>query len=434
MLGLFIVLPVFSVMATEYSESTPFLIGLALGIYGLFQALLQIPFGMLSDRVGRKPVILFGLCLFFIGSVIAALADNIYWVIAGRALQGAGAVSSALIALAADLSRDEQRTKMMAVLGASIGAAFLLSLVLGPVLVTVFSLSALFWFTAICAFGSILLLLWQVPDAITPKISGETVARTKIMRRLFSDPQLLRLNGSVFALHLLVTATFVGFPAALVSAGLHIHLHWQVYLPAMVLSVLVMIPLIIIAERYRRVRGVFIIAVIGLAAAQAIFLFTDLSLRFLFLGLLLFFCFFNTLEALLPSLVSKLAPAGAKGSATGVFTSAQFLGAFAGGVGGGWLYGSFQLSGLSMGLLAVCILWMLLVVGVRSPAALSSYTYRVNGLNPTRGQDLVHACMALDGVAEAVAVPHEDVVYLKVDRKSFDPEQLTHLDADAHGI
>jgi len=325
MLGLFIILPVFSVSAQQYEHSTPLLIGMALGIYGLLQALLQIPFGMLSDRIGRKPVIVAGLILFFLGSVVAAMADSIHMVIAGRALQGAGAISAALIALAADLTRDEQRTKMMATLGASIGFAFVLSLILGPILVSLFSLSGVFWFTAISALMTIALMMFKVPTPVRSKISGDTVANAKGMHALIGDRQLLRLDISIFVLHAILTAAFVGMPSAFVNAGMAVEAHWQVYLPALSLSVLVMVPMIIVAEKHRQLRLVFLTSIVGIGVALGVLRIGHESIWLLFFGIAIFFSFLNTLEALLPSLVSKLAPPGAKGSAMGIYSSYRFV-------------------------------------------------------------------------------------------------------------
>jgi len=427
MLGLFIILPVFSVSALEYQHSTPMLIGLALGMYGLLQAILQVPFGMLSDRIGRKPVILMGLVLFLLGSVIAAMADSIYTVIVGRALQGAGAVSAALIALAADLTRDEQRTKMMATLGGSIGFAFVLSLVLGPLLVNVFSLDGLFWFTAFSAVCAMVLLVWVVPTPARAKISGDTVANVKGMRALLADSQLIRLDLSIFVLHALVTASFIGLPAMLTEVGLPLVSHWKVYLPALLLSVVVMVPLIIIAEKHKRLRFIFLLSIVGIATAQTIFLLGHQALLPIFLGIAVFFSFFNTLEALLPSLVSKLAPPGVKGSAMGIYSSAQFLGAFFGGVGGGWLYGYQGFTGLCVGLIVLCILWVVAAYGLSNPKPVSSYLFAVGHVTQSQGVELAKSCLALSGVEDAVVVPNEGVAYLKIDRKRFDAEQLSTI-------
>ncbi|MBX2881495.1 MAG: MFS transporter [Granulosicoccus sp.] len=427
MLGLFIILPVFTLLAADYEGSTPVLIGLGLGIYGLCQALLQIPFGMMSDRIGRKPVIVAGLILFFIGSIVAASADDIYWLVIGRALQGAGAISAALIALAADLTRDEQRTKMMATLGGSIGIAFVASLILGPLLANWFSLSALFWFTAVCSVVALLLVIFSVPTPATHKVSGDTVANLREIGRLLHNGQLVRLDISIFVLHLIVTATFVGVPLALAAQGSAIADHWHWYLPALLLSVAVMIPLVIIAEKYRRIRPVFLLAVSGIGIAQLALFSGVNSLWMLFFGLVVFFSFFNTLEALLPSLISKLSPPGSKGSAMGIYSTGQFLGAFVGGVGGGWLYDIAGLSGLFVALAGLCAMWLFVVLGLQNPKAVSSYIWTVGDISLQQGQELVGSLQQVEGVDDAVVVCEEGVAYLKVDKRLFNPAHLPGL-------
>lgn len=368
MLGLFIILPVFSLFADGYSHSTPFLIGLAIGIYGLLQALLQVPFGMASDRFGRKPMITFGLLLLIAGSAIAAMADSIYWVIAGRALQGAGAIAAVLMALAADLTRDSQRTKIMALLGVSIGFSFIVSLILGPLLITHYSIAALFWFSGACAICALVIV-----HTVVPSPQAEDVVKTKdqlsmaAVRQLVREPQLLRLDFSVFVLHLLITAMFVALPLSLREAGLVETRHWQVYLGAMVASIAVTVPLLILAER-KAMRQVVLFAVAAMIVCQLMFGLAESNLAYLIVSIAVFFCFLNTLESLLPSLVSRRAPANVKGSAMGIYSSSQFLGAFVGGAGGGWLYGEFGHAGLFFALAALCGVWLLAVVGFEAPA------------------------------------------------------------------
>lgn len=418
MLGLFIILPVFSLFGDNYAHSTPFLIGLAIGIYGLLQAALQIPFGMLSDRIGRKKVITLGLSLLALGSVVAALADSIYWVVAGRALQGAGAIAAALMALAADLTRDEQRTKVMAMLGASIGFSFLLALMLGPLLIGWFSIDMLFWLTAATALLGIVLLYTIVPNPAECQYSADTSARLATMRRLFRHRQLLRLDVSIFMLHLLITATFYVIPLALRDAGMVSDSQWQVYLVAVVLSIAVMVPLIILAER-RSMRGVLLLCIGGLLLTQLLFGFAAPTLVWLFVGITLFFCFLNTLEALLPSLVSRIAPAAAKGSAMGIYSSSQFLGAFVGGIGAGWLDGQFGRTGLFVGLAALCAVWGLLLLGFQRPRLLSAHRRALTVEEQARGDQLVDELIALPGVEEVVLAVDEGVAYMKVDKTRF---------------
>jgi len=418
MLGLFIILPVFTLFGSDYASSTPFLVGLAIGIYGLLQAALQIPFGMLSDRIGRKRVVTVGLLLLIAGSVVAALADDIRWVIVGRALQGAGAIAAALMALAADLTSEEQRTKIMATLGASIGFAFIIALIAGPVLVAWFSVDMLFWFTAACAVLALILLHVAVPDPVRCHYSSDTGANAATMRRLFSHRDLLRLDASVFLLHLLITATFFAVPLALREAGIADDRQWTIYLPAVIVSLAMMVPLVILAER-RAMRGVLMAAVAGMLGVQLVFGFVTPGVLALGLGITLFFGFLNTLEALLPSLVSRLAPAAAKGSAMGIYSSSQFLGAFVGGAGAGWLYGAHGSRGLFVVLAVLCGLWLLLVAGFSPPKKLATHRHLLSEDERARPDGAIARLRALPGVEDVALAIDEGVAYLKVDRSRF---------------
>lgn len=423
MLGLFIVLPVFSLFGDHYEHSTPFLMGLAIGIYGLLQACLQIPFGMLSDRIGRKRVVTIGLAMLALGSVVAASSDSIYGVIFGRALQGAGAIAAALMALAADLTRDEQRTKVMASLGMSIGFAFILALILGPLLIGWFSIDGLFWLTAASAVIGIVMLHTLVPNPDRCQHSADTGANLQTMRKLFRDGQLLRLDASIFILHLLITAVFFAVPLALRDAGISSDRQWLVYLPGVLLSIAVMIPLIIWGER-RAMRAVLLLCVAGMALTQLVFagpiLFSlESTVMVLFLGITIFFTFLNTLEALLPSLVSRLAPAAAKGSAMGIYSSSQFLGAFVGGAGAGWLYGSVGPIGVYSAMGLLCVVWLFILLGFKAPRKMKTHRRTLTAEEKTRTDGVLAELQALPGVEEVVIALDEGVAYLKVDNARY---------------
>jgi len=369
MLGLFLVLPVFSVLAAGLPGGHDLmLVGLALGAYGLTQACFQIPFGMASDRWGRKPVIVAGLLLFAAGSFMAAAAPDIYWMIAGRVLQGAGAISAAVSALAADLTREQHRTKVMAMIGASIGLVFALSLVIAPPLAAAIGLSGLFVLIGCLALGAIILLFVAVPPAPT----FNTQTRGSFAAVLF-DPQLARLNFGVFALHLMQMALWMVVPAALIgSGGLPGAQHWKIYLPAVLLSLALMVPAIIAAERHGKLRPIYAGAVALLVLVQAGFAWFAgdyWGLWGIGLWLLLFFVAFNILEALLPSLISRLAPPAAKGAALGIYNTTQSLGLFCGAVLGGWLVKSYGPTAVHGVCAAAGIIWLGLAVRVTPPPA-----------------------------------------------------------------
>ena len=321
------IMPVFALFAEQLPGATPLLTGLALGIYGLTQAILQIPFGMLSDRIGRKPVIFVGLVIFALGSLVAAQADTIHGIIFGRALQGTGAIAAALMALAADLSREEHRTKMMALIGASIGVAFTASMVLGPIVNELIGISGIFAGTAVLAL--------VVPDPPHPHFHSDAEVRTNALADVIRDSQLLRLDAGIFILHFAVMCLFLVMPLELRDiAGLAPADHWKLYLPVFALSLMIMLPFVIIAERNHKMRQVFIGAIAALLVATVGFIYSS-DLMSLTVSLVLFFAGFNLLEASLPSLISKTSQATMKGTAMGVYSSSQFMGAFAGGLVGG---------------------------------------------------------------------------------------------------
>jgi MFS family permease len=363
MLGLFLVLPVFTVLARDLPGGDDvMLVGLALGAYGLTQAFLQIPFGMASDRWGRKPVIVAGLLLFAAGSFIAAAAPDIHIMIFGRVLQGAGAISAAVTALAADLTREQHRTKVMAMIGASIGLVFALSLVIAPPLAAALGLSGLFVLIGVLALLAIVLLFSAVPQVLT----FETPARPPFSVVLF-DARLARMNFGVFALHMMQTALWVVVPPALVAAGLTAGEHWKIYLPAVLLSFAVMVPAIIAAERKGKMRPIYAGAVALLVVVQAGLALFGAGVWSTGLWLLLFFVAFNILEALQPSLISRLAPPAAKGAALGIYNTTQSLGLFLGGVLGGMLVKYQGAGAVHLACAGIGIIWLMLASRVQAP-------------------------------------------------------------------
>jgi MFS family permease len=334
MVGLFVVLPVLALYAaTLPGGADPRVVGLALGAYGLAQAILQVPFGWASDRFGRKRAIAFGLVVFAAGSFVAATASDAVWLVIGRALQGAGAVSAAVMALLADLTRDEVRTRAMAAIGIGIGATFALSLVVATPLASAIGVPGIFVATGVLALVAIAVVARGVPDVPRPSMPRER----GLARAAIADPQLLRLDFGIFALHAILMALFVEVPFALRDAGLAPASHWQVYLPVLVASVVVVLPLFRVADRPGRGKTVMTGAIATLVVAMTILAFAGRALAPIVAALLVFFCAFTLLEATLPSLVSRFAPRGSRGSAIGVFSAMQYLGMFVGGAAGGLL-------------------------------------------------------------------------------------------------
>ena len=364
MLGLFLILPVFSVYAhTLPGGSDAALVGLALGAYGGTQALFQIPYGLLSDRVGRKPVIVAGLLIFAAGCFVAAAATDIYTVIAGRVIQGMGAISAAVTALAADLTREQHRTKVMALIGSSIGLVFALSLVVAPLLYAAVGMEGIFILTGVLALGAIVLLARAVPPA-PQVVAGVRVPFSQALRH----GQLARLNFGVLALHVMLTALWVVVPPILVSAGLPLAEHWKVYLPAVLASFAVMVPAIIVAEKHGRMKQVFLGAIALLILVQGGL--AELADGKYAIGVMLalFFVGFNIMEAIQPSLISRVAPPAAKGAAMGVYNTTQSVGVAMGGALGGWLLKHFGASAVHSFCVALGVVWMALAATMVPPA------------------------------------------------------------------
>ncbi|MEJ2360743.1 MAG: MFS transporter [Gammaproteobacteria bacterium] len=428
MLGLFMILPVFSLYAHGMKGVTPTMIGLALGIYGLTQAILQIPFGMLSDRIGRKPIITLGLLIFIVGSIVAALAThahNMTGIIIGRALQGGGAVGSAVLALAADLTREEHRLKVMATIGMTIGVSFAIAMVGGPLINNWVGLSGIFWLTAILGLTGIVVLHVWVPNPKHSRLHRDTEAVPAQFKDVLSDGQLLRLDLGIFTMHLVLTAVFVALPVALRDiAGLPADHHWYVYLPVMAIGFFTMVPFIIIAEKKRRMKQIFAgaIALLGLANLS-LFEFHH-SLTAIVIALWLFFTAFNLLEASLPSLVSKMAPAQSKGTAMGVYSSSQFLGIFVGGSVGGWMFQHYGFNGVFLFSAAMVGLWLVAALTMQSPRYLTTFLLNVGEIDPARAKSLGMELARVQGVAEAVVIAEDQVAYLKVDNKALDKDAL----------
>lgn len=427
MLGLFMIIPVFAVAGQSYEYATPALIGLAVGVYGLSQALLQIPFSLLADRFHRKPLIVFGLLLFALGGAIAAMSETIYGVIIGRAIAGAGAVSAVVMALLADVTREEERTKAMAIMGMSIGVSFIVAFSLGPWLTTLMGISGLFWVTTLMGFLAILMVL-MVPKT-TRHHKNYKQGYLNQLQQVLKMGDLNRLHVSVFALHLLLTAMFVYVPSQLIDfAEIPLSRHGIVYLPLLVISLFFAFPSIVLAEKYRKMRGIFLTAIGGIIAGLLVLIFGYESKYILLLGLGLFFIAFNVMEALLPSWLSKSAPIQSKATAMGVNATGQFLGAFCGGILGGQL---LMLNNTSLGwgiLLVISLVWLVLSFGLKQPRYLSSLIWRLPEGKET--DEWTSQLLAIYGIEEVVVMPDQQVAFVKVDKQKIDDttrQHLTHL-------
>ncbi len=428
MFGLFIILPVFAFYAEDLPGGNSYtLVGIALGAYGLTQAILQIPMGWLSDRIGRKPVIYFGLILFAIGSFIAATAPDIYWVILGRIIQGAGAISAAVMALAADLTREEHRTKAMATIGMTIGTVFALSLIAAPALNQVIGVPGIFAMTGLLALLAMLVVYKFIPNPTISRFHSDTEASAGSFRNVLSNTQLLRLNYGIFALHAVLMALWLVVPLSLRSAGLEANNHWHIYLPVLFLSMILIVPAIIYGEKKAKLKSIFAAAVALLLVGQGLLAVTFDSIWGTAIALLIFFTAFNLLEASLPSLISKTAPVGAKGTAIGVYSSMQFLGAFLGATVGGYLFEHYGVYALYVFCGLLVAIWLVLAMTMQAPAAVRSKMYQVPEMDVVTAHGLSRELAALSGVNEALVLANERVAYLKVDMQGYDEEGVVKL-------
>jgi MFS family permease len=416
MLGLFLILPVFALYAEDLHGVTPFLVGVAIGAYGLTQAILQIPFGMISDRLGRKPVIVVGLLIFALGSVVAAMAQSIEGVIIGRALQGSGAVAAAIMALAADLTREQNRTRIMAVIGMSIGFAFTLSLVLGPILDGWIGVPGIFWLTALLALLGVVIVIFLVPSPRESRFHRDAECEPGRLGAALRNMELVRLDLGILVLHMVLTAMFVVLPLALRDfAEVAPARHWLVYLPVMLLAMGFMVPFIVIAEKRRKMKGVMITAVALLGLALGGFYLWHHTLIGILISLLIFFTAFNIAEASLPSLVSKIAPTAGKGSAMGVYSTSQFLGAFIGGALGGWIHQHHGVGEVFLFCLIAVSFWFLIVIGMRPPRHLRNHIATLGAMTASQAAELKGILLARPGIDEVEVVAEDGLVYLKID-------------------
>ncbi len=435
MMGLFMIMPVIALYGRHLTSYTPERVGLAIGIYGLVQACLQIPLGRLSDRIPRKPLIIAGMLLFAFGAAVSALSSSIWGVILGRGIQGAGAISAVAMALLADLTREEHRTKAMAVVGMTIGLSFSVAFVVGPLLAGHGGLSLVFWATAAMALLGALLCFIAVPQ---PQLSFHANPGASLMslRQLAFHPQLLRLNVGVFFLHLVMASSWLLVPVMLRDhAHLPVAQHAWVYLPVMLTAFISVIPFIIIAEKHQHMKLMLALAAATMSLGLISLALFNASLSNIVIGLFLYFMAFNLLEALLPSLISKITPVGTKGSAMGLFSTFQFLGPALGGWMGGYLLTEHVAPNHILLIGAAMIAgWLIMILSMRPPRHLTSMTLHFDGLNRAQILELSPAIAAITGVEESVILADEQMAFLKVDHHRLDQPALDRIPARAVAV
>lgn len=419
MIGLFMVLPLFSLYASQLSGATATLIGVAMGIYGLSQAVFQIPFGALSDKLGRKPVILTGLIIFSLGSLIAGSATHIYPMIIGRALQGIGAVGSTILAMMADFTRENQRTKSMAIAGITIGFAFSVAMFVGPVLSQWISVNHLFYLASFFGLVCMAMLYLIVPTPATLSWHRDAEPEMRSFLALIVHPELAKLNVGILILHAIFTAGFVVIPISLhLNLGLVASRQWEIYLPTLLGSFVISLLCIGMAERRGNIKPYFMGGIATLCAACLLMWLFPANHAMMTLGLFGFFGGFSLMEAFLPSLISRTAPAHRKGSAMGVYSCSQFLGIFIGGILGGWLYGRFNLPGVFLFCAILALFWLVLALFMQPPRTLAMQIIRLSRAHHAQWSAWASECRALPGMVEVTVITDEGLAYLKMERST----------------
>lgn len=425
MLGMFMVLPVLTTYGMALQGASEALIGLAIGIYGLAQAVFQIPLGLLSDKIGRKPLIVGGLLVFVLGSVIAACTTSIWGVILGRALQGSGAIAAAVMALLSDLTREQNRTKAMAFIGISFGITFALAMVLGPVITHALGLHALFWMIAILATGAIVITMLVVPSTPNHLLNRESGIVKGSIRDLLTNSRLIKLNIGILCLHILLMSSFVALPGEFAQAGFPAEQHWKVYLVTMLVAFCSVVPFIIYAEVKRQMKRVFVCCVGLMLIAEVVLWGAGHHFWTLVVGVQLFFIGFNLMEAILPSLVSKESPAGYKGTAMGLYSTSQFIGVAIGGSLGGWVFGHFDAQSVFLVGAVIAAGWLLISITMKEPPYVSSL--RIVLKDNMDKNKLEKRLTSHPGVAAVFIVPEEKSAYVKIDSKVTSRPKLEAL-------
>jgi MFS family permease len=426
MLGLFMILPIFAIAAKDYSGASPRLIGFALGGYGLSQALLQIPFGALSDRLGRKPILIVGLALFALGSLLGGLATSLYGLIIARLLQGAGAIGSTIMATMADLTKVENRTKAMAAIGLTVGLSFSIALVVGPLLYRYIGLAGIFYLTAILALLGILIVIFAIPQPPRFTSHQQPESLRQQLAKTLQNTELLRLNYGIFISHTLLTAAFVALPTLLQTAGMDLGHQWQFYLPILLCAFIGMLPFMIMAERYRLQKPMLLLAITALFFSQCGLYLRHSTLWDYGFSLIVFFMAFSLLEALLPSLVSKIAPIHSKGAALGIYSTSQFLGIFFGGTTAGIVQSVWQADAVFLYCATLAASWLLIALFMCKPLHLETKIINLKALNPAEAADLSQKLNIIKGVVDVSILLEHGIAYLRVDNTILDRSTLAH--------
>ncbi|MGE9551857.1 MFS transporter [Erwinia amylovora] len=426
MLGMFMVLPVLTTYGMALQGASETLIGLAIGIYGLAQAVFQIPFGLMSDRIGRKPLIVGGLLIFVLGSVIAACTTSIWGVILGRALQGSGAIAAAVMALLSDLTREQNRTKAMAFIGISFGITFAIAMVLGPIITHALGLHALFWMIALLAASGIVITLVAVPNAPNHVLNRESGMVKGSIRKVLANSRLVKLNVGILCLHILLMSSFVALPGEFENAGFPAEQHWKIYLVTMLIAFCSVIPFIFYAEVRRKMKRVFVCCVALMLIAEVVLWGAGNHFWTLVVGVQLFFIGFNLMEAILPSLVSKESPPGYKGTAMGLYSTSQFIGVAIGGSLGGWVFGHFDAQTVFLVGAVIAVVWLLVSCTMQEPPYVSSLRILLKD-GVVNKDALEKRLKAQPGVASVFIVPEEKSAYVKIDSKVTNRVELEAL-------
>ncbi|MBK4765113.1 MAG: MFS transporter [Pantoea sp. Brub] len=426
MLGMFSMLPALTTYGMKLNGANKVLIGIAIGIYGLMQSIFQIPFGLISDRIGRKPIILIGLILLTIGSIISATQHSIWAVIIGRALQGCGAISSVMIALLTDLIREQHLSKAMALIGINFAIAFAISIIVSPIITSILGINVLFWSIVLFSISSIIIMIFFVPKEHNQIINRETNFLKDSFYQVITNLKLIKLNISIFFLHALLMSIFITLPNKLEKIGLLPSDHWKVYLIIIFISFVIAIPFIILSEEKQCIKYTFITSILGILLSMILSLNLFNNFWILLIGIQIFFCAFNLLEALIPSLISKEAPIGYKGTAISCYSTSQFFGVACGSAISGWIFSKYGIQMVFLLGIICAIVWLLISLTIKEPLYLHSIRITLNE-SLLNIKDLEKYIKRQSGVSDVIIVLKEKSAYIKIDKKYFNKRNLEHM-------